>query len=40
MLHPIPSLMNLNRTDRAQGYDYYIDGHHTQHRPPGQRLRL
>lgn len=26
MLHPIPSLMNLNRTDRAQSYDYYIDG--------------
>lgn len=23
---PHPSLMNLNRTDRAQGYDYYIDG--------------
>ncbi|MCQ5046047.1 NAD/NADP octopine/nopaline dehydrogenase family protein, partial [Dysosmobacter welbionis] len=26
MLHPIPSLMNLNRMDRAQDYDYYIDG--------------
>ncbi len=26
MLHPIPSLMNLNRTDMGQGYDYYMEG--------------
>lgn len=26
MLHPIPSLMNLNRTDVGQPYDYYLEG--------------
>lgn len=26
MLHPIPSLMNLNRTDMGENYDYYIAG--------------
>ena len=26
MLHPIPSLMNINHTDAGEGYDYYIQG--------------
>jgi len=26
MLHPIPSLMNINRTDMGQPYDYYMEG--------------
>lgn len=26
MLHPIPSLMNVNRTDAGKPYDYYIEG--------------
>lgn len=26
MLHPIPSLMNLNRTDMGENYDYYMAG--------------
>lgn len=26
MLHPIPSLMNVNHTDLQQGYDYYMEG--------------
>lgn len=26
MLHPIPSLMNVNRTDMGENYDYYMAG--------------
>lgn len=26
MLHPIPSFMNVNHTDRGERYDYYIEG--------------
>ncbi|WP_302620036.1 NAD/NADP-dependent octopine/nopaline dehydrogenase family protein [uncultured Oscillibacter sp.] len=26
MLHPIPSLMNVNRTDSGEPYDYYMSG--------------
>ncbi len=26
MLHPIPSLMNVNRTDVGENYDYYMSG--------------
>ena len=26
MLHPIPSLMNLNKMDLGQSYDYYMEG--------------
>lgn len=26
MLHPIPSLMNINRTDMGEPYDYYMEG--------------
>lgn len=26
MLHPIPSLMNINKMDLGQSYDYYMEG--------------
>ena len=26
MLHPIPSLMNINHTDMGENYDYYMEG--------------
>lgn len=26
MLHPIPSLMNINKMDLGESYDYYMEG--------------